>query len=88
MATETAYPIDYDQYDTTEIIALVEFLAALEDHHINPNPRKESLIEQYKNFRTILNNKAEEKRIDDAFYQQTGIRIYAVMQTIMNDKNE
>lgn len=82
LATETAYPIDYDAYDTQEIIVLVEFLAALEDFHENPSMPHEPLLEQYKHFRNIINNQAEEKRIDNAFYKQTGIRIYQTMQAL------
>jgi len=82
LATEAAYPIDYDAYDTHEIIVLVEFLAALEDYHADPSKPQAPLIEQYKHFRNIINNQTEEKRIDNAFYKQTGIRIYQTMQAL------
>ncbi len=86
MATETSYPIDYNAYDTLEIIALVEFLAALEEYHQHPTQPTAPLIEQYHEFRRILANKAEEKRIDDAFYAQTGIRIFQTMQTLLESR--
>lgn len=86
MATETSYPIDYNAYDTTEIIALVEFLAALEAYHETPTDQVEPLIEQYRQFRSILANKTEEKRIDEAFYKQTGIRIFHTMQALLDQR--
>jgi uncharacterized protein YktA (UPF0223 family) len=75
------YPIDYDHYDTDEIIDIVEFLNMLEQYSENRSNVDESeLIEQYNVFKSILNNKSEEKRIDKAFQKQTNISIYKTMQ--------
>ncbi|MFW6319082.1 MAG: UPF0223 family protein [Bacillota bacterium] len=78
------YPIDYDHYETDEIIDIVEFLNMLERYSIDKHAVDETtLIEKYALFKSIINNKAEEKRIDKAFQQQTNISIYKTMQTLL-----
>lgn len=78
------YPIDYDHYDINEIIDIVEFLNMLEHYSANKQDvDDDALIEQYKVFKSILNNKSEEKRIDKAFQKQTDISIYKTMQSLI-----
>lgn len=78
------YPIDYDHYDTDEIIDIVEFLNLLEQYSVDKHAVDEAtLIDQYNTFKSILNNKSEEKRIDKAFQKQTDISIYKTMQPLI-----
>lgn len=78
------YPIDYDHYETEEIIDIVEFLNMLEQYSVDKLAVDETtLIEQYNVFKSILNNKSEEKRIDKAFQKQTDISIYKIMQPLV-----
>lgn len=83
METSQAYPLDYEAYTTEEIIFLTEFLALLEDYDVRPsNDRKERLKHAYPEVRRIMHNVAEEKRLDKAFYNQTGISIYKTMKSL------
>ncbi len=83
MNKEQSYPIDFDAYDTEELVDLVEFLSLVEKHHANDaSVSKEDLQKAYTRFREILNNKSEEKRIDKAFEKQTGVSIYKTMKNL------
>ncbi len=78
------YPIDYEHYDTDEIIDIVEFLNMLEQYIDNKaTVDEDALVNQYTKFKAILNNKSEEKRIDKAFQKQTNISIYKTMQPLI-----
>ncbi len=61
---------------------IVEFLNLLERRAMGDAVRDEDLLRRYANYRAILNNQAEEKRIDKAFEAQTGIPIYKTMKAI------
>ncbi len=76
------YPIDYDAYTTEEIVEIIAFLHALEQHKFGDEISADELLSRYNTYRSILNNKAEEKRIDKAFESQTGIAIYQTMNAI------
>ncbi len=83
METSQAYPLDYEAYTTEEIIFLTEFLALMEDYHERPsNDRKQRLQNAYPEVRRIIQNVAEEKRLNKAFYDQTGISIYKTMKSL------
>ena len=73
------YKIDYSLYTTEEIIDIIEFLNTLEMPQDNND---ETLLEKYTRFKNIINNQAEEKKIDQAFYKQTGISIYKTIQKL------
>ncbi len=83
MATEFSYPLDFEQYTPAELADLIGFLDDVEAYtkgrgHID----EKRLIEQYATFKNILNNNAEEKRIDREFKRLTGISIYKTMRKI------
>ncbi len=85
MATEKTlhYPIDYEAYDTEEIIEIIEFLHLIEAmHETFDAAQSEILLKKHTRFQSIINNKSEEKRIDKAFEAQTGISIYRFMKKI------
>lgn len=75
------FPVDFDAYTTQEITFLVDFLHRV-DRVGHGTMKSDGLLEDYKRFQAILNSKAEEKRIDKAFAQQTGVSIYKTMQTL------
>ncbi len=83
MNKEQSYPIDFEAYDTDELVDLVEFLSLIEKHHASAESvSKETLRAAHRRFREILNNVSEEKRIDKAFQKQTGISIYKTMKNL------
>lgn len=73
------YPIDYDQFSTTEIIVIVEFLSMVEDANQGSVdvPRLHAKYEQY---RRVINSIAMEKQIDRDFEAASGFSIYRTMQ--------
>ena len=77
------YPIDYSLYDTEEIVIIVNFLNLLEQYQIDKKyVEKDNLLQAYFDFNRIINNKSEEKKIDQAFEKQTGISIYHTIKEI------
>ncbi len=82
------YPIDYETYSTEEIIVIVEFLSMLEQFAASPaTVDQQVLIHKYKQYRDILNNLSEEKRIDREFTQLTNVPIYKTMQTLLKSSS-
>ncbi len=78
------YPIDYTHYSTSEIIDIVQFLNHIEQYHASTKPiNLKHIIQQYQRYQAIINNKAEEKKIDKAFQKQTNHSIYHTMQEII-----
>ncbi len=75
------YPLDFSLYTIEEIEFLIDFLDRVEASK-RRTPDKTALKEDYKKFRSIIRNKAEEKRIDKAFEKQTGVSIYRLMQSL------
>ncbi len=75
------YPIDYSLYSVEEIAFLIHFFHRVEasKHH---NINHENLKNEYKQYRTIISNISEEKRIDKAIEKQTGVSIYRLIQSI------
>lgn len=77
------YPIEYAAYSTDEIIQLIDFLNALEQFDKNPKTQdKDALKKKYASFKSILNNKTEEKKIDKAFLKLTNVSIYQTMKNL------
>ncbi len=76
-----SYPIDYAEYDTEEItrlIAFLDYIDAIGKGRIEPDPRE--LRNRHREFRSIVNNKTEEKRIDRSFEKLTGVSIYKTVR--------
>ncbi len=77
------YPIDFENYNTEEIIDIIDFLSLIEAMNASFDERKISLLkDKHKRYLSILNNQSEAKRIDKAFQAQTGISIYKFMKNI------
>ncbi|QMS85519.1 UPF0223 family protein [Candidatus Xianfuyuplasma coldseepsis] len=73
------YPIDYDQFTTDEIIAIVEFLALVEEANttkIDPHV----LSAKHEQFRRIVNSISLEKQIDRAFEKVSGFSIFKTIK--------
>ncbi|MFW5893002.1 MAG: UPF0223 family protein [Bacillota bacterium] len=86
MTKHIAYPLDFEAYSTQEIEAVTRFLSMIEAYHDQDakTPSDQALKKAYDAYRSILNSRAEEKRIDKAFEKQTGLSIYHTMQSIDN----
>lgn len=78
------FPIDYDFYEQDEVVILVEFLAMIEDANTG-KVDKNVLLKKYNQFRSIVNNVAEEKTIDRDFEKLSG---YSIFKTIKKYKGQ
>ena len=79
-----SYPIDYTEFDSDEIIVLVEFFSLIEDAN-EGKPNKEALLKKYEEYRTILNSVSYEKTIERDFNKVSG---YSIYQTIKKIKDQ
>jgi len=81
--SDFSYPLDFNDFDLEEITELIAFLDNVEAYAKDHSAVKETtLTEQYARFSAIINNKAEEKRIDKDFKDLTGVSLYRVMTNI------
>ena len=79
---EIEYKIDYEIFTTIEIVKIMEFYSALTQAHNRANyPR--TLVAKYREYQSIINNKALEKKYDKMFESQTGFSIYRFMQEVI-----
>jgi uncharacterized protein YktA (UPF0223 family) len=77
----TSYDIDYHQFNTEEIIIIVEFLAYIET--LNPKKvDKESFNSRYSHFRNTIQSKSMQTEIEKKFEKQTGISIFKLYKSI------
>ena len=84
---QIAIDIDYDCFTTEEIVKIFDFFNLISLYKENPKKiKKDLLIEAYKNYRSILNSIAFEKRYNKMFEKKTGIQVYQTMRDLMGDK--
>lgn len=76
------YKIDYDMFNTIEIIKILEFFHLIEKTKYQ-RVNKELLKEKYNEYRSILNNKALEKQYDKMLYEKSKVSIYQTMKNIL-----
>ncbi|MFW5894651.1 MAG: UPF0223 family protein [Bacillota bacterium] len=88
MTDHLSYPLDFEAYSMEELEAITRFLSMIEAYHDHEEktPKVQALKKAYHAYRSILNNRSEEKRIDKAFEKQTGISIYRTMQSIESNE--
>lgn len=76
---EEKFDIDYELFDAMEIVKIIEFFCLIEKtktKKVNP----QTLVEKYKEYRNIINNKALEKQYDKMLYKKSRVSIYEVMK--------
>ena len=76
------YKIDYEMFNTIEIIKILEFFHLIEKTKYQ-RVNKELLKEKYNEYRSILNNKALEKQYDKMLYEKSKVSIYQTMKNIL-----
>ena len=74
---EIDYQIDYDLFNTHEIVKIINFFKMIERHN---RISKEELMNAYHEYKSILNNKSLEKQYDKMLEKQIGISIYHTMK--------
>jgi len=75
------YIIDYEMFDVSEIIQIIEFFRLIESTSFKKIDR-DLLIFKYHEYQKILNNKSLEKKYDKMLYNKSKISIYKVMKNI------
>jgi len=73
------YKIDYDMFNVSEIVKIIEFFRLIESLKTK-KVNKDLLINKYIEYRKIINNKALEKKYDKMLYQKSNISIYQTMK--------
>jgi uncharacterized protein YktA (UPF0223 family) len=68
------YLIEFDMYTTQEIIKIIGFFQLIEQTKTK-KINKQLLIDQYKEYRNIINNKALEKKYDKMLYDKSKVSI-------------
>lgn len=77
------YLIDYDMFNVEEIVKIISFMKLIEDNS-KRKVNKQLLIDKYKEYRSILNNKTLEKQYDKMLLKKSNVSIYETMKNIMN----
>lgn len=78
------YKIDYDLFNVEEIIKIIEFFKLIESTKTK-KVNKDLLIKKYNEYRSILNNKALEKKYDKMLYEKSNVSIYHTMKNYIGN---
>jgi len=81
LETEFHYPFDfslYTQEEITQLIDAVHYFERAKDGPLDP-PRLKKWIATY---RSIISNRAEEKRLDAIFQNELGFTVYALNKKV------
>ncbi|MFA5543209.1 MAG: UPF0223 family protein [Bacilli bacterium] len=79
---EKEYKIDYDLFNVHEIMKIVKFFNMIEGYKYK-KPSKEEMVNSYREYQTILNNKTLEKQYDKMLFDKSRVSIYKTMMRIM-----
>ena len=72
---ESNYKIDFDMFNTLEIVKIIEFFKLIEStktKKVSPNV----LVNRYREYQSIINNKSLEKKYDKMLFEKSNISIY------------
>lgn len=83
---DTNYKIDYDLFETLEIIKIIEFFRLIESTKTKP-VNKDLLLTKYREYQNILCSKTLEKQYDKMLFEKSRISIYRVMEPILKGKS-
>lgn len=83
---EYQYPIDLD-WSNDEMMQVVSFFNAVESFYESEVEGK-LLIDRYKQFKTIVPGKAEEKQIFKEFEKSSGYNSYQAVKTVQTDNSQ
>ena len=77
------FEIDYDLFNTEEIVKIFNFFGLILKNAKHPVSKKE-LLESYREYRNILNNKTLEKQYDKMLLKKSNVSIYDTMKNIID----
>ena len=76
---ESNYKIDYDMFNTLEIVKIIEFFKLIE----STKTKKVSgavLVNRYREYQSIINNKSLEKKYDKMLFEKSNVSIYQTVK--------
>jgi uncharacterized protein YktA (UPF0223 family) len=79
-----SYPIDYSEFDSDEIVVIVEFFSLIEDAN-EKKVNKDKILKKYNEYRSILNSVSYEKTLEREFMKVSG---YSIFETIKKIKDQ
>lgn len=80
---EKDYEIDFEMFETIEIVKIIDFFVLIEQSY-KKKLSKQTMIDSYREYRQILNNKALEKKYDKMLYDKAKISIYQTMKKYLD----
>lgn len=72
---ESNYEIDFDMFNTLEIVKIIEFFKLIEStktKKVSPS----ILVSRYREYQGIINNKGLEKKYDKMLFEKSNVSIY------------
>ncbi len=82
---EETVKIDYDLFNTEELVTIFSFFNIMEKNNKHPL-KKEIVLDAYNNYRNTINSISLEKKYNKQFEDKTGICIYKVIKAL-KEKN-
>jgi len=76
------YPIDFELFNSEEVVKLVEFLSLIEDVNEKKKINPDKIKLKYREFQKICNSLTIQKKIDRDFEKVSGYSIYSTMSKI------
>lgn len=76
---DSNYEIDYELFNTLEVIKIIEFFRLIEQNKRKPVDGK-ILVEKYREYQNILCSKILEKKYDKMLYQKSKVSIYKTLE--------
>lgn len=78
---EVEYKIDFEIFTTVEIVKIMEFYH-LVSVAFSKKKHNDALLDKYREYQAIINNKALEKKYDKMFASVHGFSIYSFMNSL------
>jgi len=75
------YYIDFELFTVEEVVKIVGFFKLIEDAKTK-RIDKDLLIRKYKEYRSIINSIALEKKYDRMLYEKSGVSIYHTIKNL------
>lgn len=79
------YEIDYEMYDTLELVKIFEFFSLIEKTKTK-KVSKTLIREKYQEYRNIVRNKALEKKYDQMLQEKSKVSIWEVVKNATEAK--
>lgn len=76
---ENNYEIDFEMFNTLEIVKIIEFFRLIEKTKTS-KVSKEVLVSKYREYQTIINNKSLEKKYDKMLQEKANVSIYQTLK--------